>query len=51
MEESAVGLLVWVGVALLAVSLVVRFAVRLVVRLLLLGALALAAVVWLAGSG
>ena len=51
MEESAVGLLVWAGVALLAVSLVLRFAVRLVVRLLLLGALALAAVVWFAGSG
>ncbi len=51
MEESAVGLLVLAGVALLAISVAVRFAVRLVVRLLILGVLALAAVVWFAGPG
>ena len=51
MEESVVGLLRWAGVALVAIVLAVRFAVRMVVRLLILGALALAAVAWFAGSG
>ncbi len=51
MEESAVGALVRDGVLLLAITPAVRFAVRLVVRLLILGVLALAAVVWFAGSG
>ncbi|WP_207956400.1 hypothetical protein [Rubrobacter marinus] len=51
MEDSAVGLLVWAGVALVVFSLAVRFAVRLVVKLLILGALALVAVAWFAGSG
>lgn len=51
MEDSAVGLLVWGGVALVAVLLAARFAVRLMVRFLILGALALAALGWFAGSG
>lgn len=51
LNAEARGALVWAGVASLFITLAARLAVRLVVRLLVMGALALAAVLWFAGSG